>query len=271
MSISGDGAQADALNDFVSCLIDAHRTGTRFVPKERLPETSEEAFAVQSAVMERFGPPGAFKVASKAGAPFVMAPIRADRVFRSGDAVPFIDRAGIELEIGFEVLSPLPRTDDLAVLATCLRPLPAIEIVDTRIAGPQADQPFVKLADQQANGALVIGRPLNDWDGDDFSRVHATLAGDAAICFDAEATVPGGSALTLVAELARRIGNHCGGLKPGQILITGSLNGLPYLSRSADIVGAISELGQVACRVTRRSCRSSEGGRSSAWGDEVSD
>ena len=239
------------LGDFVARLIGAHETGTRFDPAGRVPETMAEALAVQSALMDRFGPPGAFKVANKAGAPFVMAPIRADRIHPSGDAVAFRDRAGVELEVGFEVVAPLPPDATLSDLAACLRPLPVLEIVDTRIAGAAADLPFVKLADLQANRALVIGRPDAAWTGGDFTDLWARLDADGTPLFEGQTCVPGGSALRLVADLAGRIGSHCGGLRPGQIVITGSLNGLPYLTEAADVAGEIAGLGRVSCRLTR--------------------
>lgn len=241
-----------ALSDFSARLIEAHETGRRFAPEGRVPRTSAEAFAVQQAVMDYFGPPGAFKVAKKAGAPFVMAPIRTDRIFPSGSSVPIIDRAGIELEIGFEILSPLPATDNFAALAACLRPVPVIEIVDTRIAGSAADHPFVKLADQQANGALVIGQPMEGWSGEDISLVRARLDCNAETLLEGEARVPGGSALALVADLGTQLGSHCGGLRPGQIVITGSLNGLPFVQAGSEIRGEIEELGRLSFSLTAR-------------------
>lgn len=250
MTLGSETASAKPLSDFTSRLIEANETCSRFVPEGRVPETSDEAFAVQQAVMDRFGPPGAFKVANKAGAPFVMAPVRADRVFQNGDAVSIIDRAGIELEVGFEILSPLRGTEDLATLASCLHPLPVIEIVDTRISGPYADQPFVKLADQQANSALVVGSPLQGWKGQDFSLVRAQLKSDTETFIDGEARVPGGSALALVASLASHLGSHCGGLKPGQIVITGTLNGLPFVPSGCDVRGKIEGLGTVCVTLT---------------------
>lgn len=250
MSTHADTEPGSNLTDFTARLIEAHCAETRFAPDGRVPETLEEALAVQSAVMDRFGPPGAFKVADKAGGPFVMAPIRADRIFRSGDTVSVLDRAGVELEVGFEVISPIPTAGDLSEVAAYLRPLPVIEIVDTRIEGPLADQPFVKLADQQANGALVVGRPSEAWNGADFAELQARLCADGETLFEGQTCVPGGSALTLVTKLLKRLGSHCGGLQPGQIVITGSLNGLPYLTPSVDVVGEIRGLGDVSCRMT---------------------
>ncbi|MEL7211119.1 MAG: hydratase [Pseudomonadota bacterium] len=235
---------------FAKALLQAHRTNNRFAPTGPVPTNADEAFAAQAAVMEELGPVGAFKVADKAGQPFVMAPIRADRVFQSGADIPIIDEAGIELEVGFEILSPLPQSADLTTLAQHLWPRPVIEIVDTRIAGPLASDPYVKLADLQANSALVVGPRATAWNRTDFNTLTAHLTCNDTQVLDGEATVPGGSALAILAKLIRRIGEHCGGLQPGQIIITGSLNGLPYFPAGSDIHGTIANVGEVSCHLS---------------------
>ncbi len=236
---------------FAHALLGAHRSRTRFAPQGPVPTTSEEAFAAQTAVMAELGPAGAFKVADKPGAPFVMAPICADRVLQTGADVPILDSAGIELEVGFEVLSSWTPGADLATIARHVWPRPVIEVVDTRIDGPLADDPFVKLADLQANSALVVGARADDWDGSDFSDVDAYLTCGETVVVDGKARVPGGSALNMLAKLADRIGAHCGGLQPGQIVITGSLSGLPYFEVGQQIRGRIATLGEVACQLSR--------------------
>ncbi|WP_224825906.1 hydratase [Cognatishimia sp. MH4019] len=236
---------------FARALCEAHRTNTRFVPTGPVPGNSDEAFAAQAAVMEEFGPVGAFKVADKAGQPFVMAPIRADRIFESGADVPIIDEAGIELEVGFEVLSSLPEGADLATLVHHIWPRPVIEVVDTRIAGPLANDPYVKLADLQANSAIVVGPRATAWDRSDFGSMVAQLTCGDMHVLDGETMVPGGSALNILAKLTKRIGEHCGGLQPGQMIITGSLNGLPYFPAGQKVRGKIEMLGDVSLRLTR--------------------
>jgi 2-keto-4-pentenoate hydratase len=41
------------------------------------------------------------------------------------------------------------------------------------------------------------------------------------------------------------IGTHWGGLREGQVVITGSLNGLPFIDRPSSARGAIDGLGTV--------------------------
>ncbi|ABD54082.1 hydratase [Jannaschia sp. CCS1] len=251
MSNAANQASQKSVGNFASALIRAHMSNTRFFPDGPVPTCSKDAFAVQAAVMAELGDIGAFKVADKSGAPFVMAPIRADRIFQNGADVPIVDKAGIELEVGFEILSPIPPDADISTIAGCVWPRPVIEVVDTRIAGPLADDPFVKLADLQANSALVVGARARQWDGADFGEVEAQLTCGDTVVLDGMAVVPGGSALNMVAKLAERIGEHCGGLQPGQIVITGSLNGLPYFPARQDVRGNIEKLAEVAFHLSR--------------------
>ncbi|WP_108259540.1 hydratase [Mangrovicoccus ximenensis] len=234
-----------ALSPLAAALIAAHESGRRFVP-DAAPADAAAAYAVQAEVSRHFGAVGGFKTAQKPGADPIMAPIRADQLLASGAAVKVADKLGIELEIGFEILSPLPLGAAPAELARHVRPRPVIELVDTRLEGPLAADPLAKLADQQINAGLVLGEPLADWDGSDFGKLTGRLtAGDETV-LDGGTEVPFGSALTTLSLLAEFIGGHCGGLQPGQVVITGSLCGLPYFPGGTPIRGRIDGLGEVA-------------------------
>ncbi|WP_138471476.1 fumarylacetoacetate hydrolase family protein [Poseidonocella sp. HB161398] len=232
------------LSPLAAALIAAHETGTRIQP-EAGPASAAEAFAVQAEVSRHFGAVGGFKVGQKPGADPIMAPIRADKVLASGGAVKVADKMAIELEVGFEILSPLPAGATPAELAKHVRPLPAIELVDTRLAGPLAGDPLAKLADNQINGGLVLGKPLTGWDGSDFGKLTAKLTAGEETVLDGETEVPFGSALTTLSVLADFIGTHCGGLQPGQVVITGTLCGIPYFPAGTEIRGSIEGLGEV--------------------------
>jgi 2-keto-4-pentenoate hydratase len=45
------------------------------------------------------------------------------------------------------------------------------------------------------------------------------------------------------------IGEHCGGLQPGQIVITGSLHPLTYVLPGTSVVGHIEGLGDVSVQI----------------------
>lgn len=236
------------LDAFADALIDAHRTGTRCAPDLPAPATPAEAYQVQRRVMATLGPVAGFKTALKPGTAPIMAPIFARHTVASGATMALGDRMGVELEVGWQIIAPLPAPNDPdfdAALARCVQPVAVIELVDTRLRGPLADDPLAKLADFQINHGLVLGTPPADWDGRDPGIVTARMSVNDDLLLDGQAEVPGGSALATLRALASNIGAHCGGLQVGQIVITGTLHPLTYVSHTAEVRGQIDTLGSV--------------------------
>lgn len=233
-------------------LIDARNGGPFLIPQEigqALP-SSAEAYEVQRIVADAIGPVGAFKTARRPGQAQIMAPIFQKDIQRTPAvfARDQINRIGIELEVGFLVKAPLPAaTDaDFAEKARrCVSAVAVLEIVDTRLAEIDPAPPPLRLADNQLNGALVVGEPLDDWQELDLETVTATLKlGDETV-LDGAAPVPGGDAFRTFCGLAQMVGSHCGGLRPGHVVITGSLNGMPFIERGTSVRGWIDGLGAV--------------------------
>ena len=233
-------------------LLEARRAGTPLPANWDGAQglTRGETYAVQALVAEETGAAGGFKVACKPGQPQIMAPIFSDDIMESPAKLPVPEgeRIGIELEIGFRVTAPLPspdapdRTDRLA---ECLELVPVIEIVRTRLDTEDAP-PLIKLADNQINGGLVVGRGLTDWRHLEISGAHAKLSLGGQTILDGRAEVPGGDAFANFQALEAMVGDHCGGLHPGHVVITGSLNGLPYVTAPCKVEGAIDGLGPVS-------------------------
>lgn len=233
----------NGLEAFAEAVIDAHRTGRRFTPGTSVPGSPAEAYAVQRAVMDRIGPAAAYKTARKPGADPIMAPIARAQI-HDGDAAVGMGRVvGVELEVGLEALVRIPKGTAPDRLAAMVRPRAAIELVDTRIDGPAADDPIVKLADQQACGALIVGTGTAAMPECDLDRVTARLRCGDTVVLDGPATIPGGSAL---ASLAAFLDLYDGGLRPGEVVITGSLNGLPRFPPGTPVHGEIEGVGSVA-------------------------
>ncbi|MGS4946132.1 2-keto-4-pentenoate hydratase [Meridianimarinicoccus sp. RP-17] len=227
----------------------AHRAGC-----DAAPVDAAAAYAVQAAVAARRGPVAGFKTARKPGQPQIMAPIMAGDVIDSGTSMAslFGGPLGIELELGLRIAAPLPDPDDqdfVKALGGCVEPLAVIELVDTRLDGPAATDPLSKLADAQINAALVIGPTLRGWDGGPLTGAMARMTAGEDTLLDGPATVPGGDARETLHALAAMIGGHCGGLKPGQIVITGSLHPLTYVAPGTPVDGWIDGCGTVSVRI----------------------
>ncbi|MGQ7846237.1 hypothetical protein ACUNV4_17265 [Granulosicoccus sp. 3-233] len=233
--------------DISQALIEARRLGRRTDISQLPTPDYAEALEIQQRVQSTLGPVGGFKVARRAeGAP-IMAPISTSRVLPSGADVHTDDRLGIELEIGFELISDTV-PDNIASPNQHFRPRIVLELVDTRLEGAESD-PMMKLADMQLNAGLVVGPAIETWNGDDFGTVEGSLRCGEQQVIDGAVTVPGGSALAMLSHFLEHVGNHCGGLRQGQILITGSLSGLLYFPPGTHVLGRISGFGEVSCRL----------------------
>lgn len=235
------------MTDLANLLIAAQRTGQGHAYAGPPPATEAEAYAVQARVSAAFGAVAGFKVARPAGAA-LFAPIRADRCHASGAVIPDHPPLMAEIEIGWRIVAPLPAPDAAEFrhrLAAAVRPVAAIELCAARLAGPQAKLPLLQLADGLSGHGLVTGTPLADWDGTDFTEVTLTARIDGQPLFDGPAHVPGGSAFASLAALVAVLGDHCGGLHPGQTVITGSLLPPFALPAGARLVAEIQGLGTI--------------------------
>jgi 2-keto-4-pentenoate hydratase len=220
------------------------------------PASIEEAYAVQRLVAESLGAVGAFKSGRNAPAETpIMAPVPAAMVrasparFGAGE----LNLIGIELEVAFLVREPLPRAEDprFAERArACVSPLAAIEIIDSRLADFEAAGALWKLADAQVNGGFVYGEPVGDWGGLDLATLDVRLDIDGITVADGPATVPGttvpGGAFDVFCAFARLVGDHCGGLVPGQYVTTGTLTPMRFIEPGRQVTGHVAGLGTVS-------------------------
>ena len=225
------------------------------VPAEALNfslESRAEAYEVQALVAAEVGA----VVAWKTGAPSpeaepIIAPIFEGLVWTSParlEAIRF-HRLGVEAEIAYRLCRDLPgRAEPYAradVVAAVDAILPAIEIVDSRLAACEDLDPLWKLADNQINGGLVIGEPVADWRGIDPTTqpVRLTVAGEMVASGEGGNTA--GDPLRLLVWMANHVGAHCAGLRAGQIVTTGSLTGLRFVQPSVQVVAELAGLGRI--------------------------
>lgn len=242
------------LQDFIDALIEARRTGLRFAPDEAmaLPRSQADAYAVQRAVAAEVGHVGAFKTAVKPGQPQIVAPIYAADIHPSPATLPapVSGGLGIELEVGLRLKTTLDGFDGSAeARARTFEPVAVIEVVDTRIAGPAVEDAMVKLADNQINRALIVGDTAEGWDGGPLAQVTARMQIGDHVVLDGSADVPGGDPIGSLLSMAAELGDHCGGLQPGQIVITGTLNPLEYFPAGTEVEGCIDGIGAVRFRI----------------------
>jgi len=160
---------------------------------------------------------------------------------------------GVELEIALR-LEDAPPPPDAPDFARRLRDrvsvAPAIEVVDARVAGGAGADPLLKLADLQIDAGLVAGpaRPLSAAPALDAATLRWEIGG--AVAAEGRLPTPGGDAFATFCAFARLVGAHCGGLKAGQVVTTGSLTGLLWAPPGATARGEIAGLGAVSVTFT---------------------
>lgn len=237
---------------FIDPLIAAHRDRSAFSPGPVRPTTLAQAHAVHEAMVEALGPIGGFKITRAPDTTPVVVPIPSSRCAPSHARVEVPAAVLLEIEVGFIVIDALPDPADpdfRRKLLAAVRPAPMVELVGSRILGPLADDPMVKLADLQACEALVFGDPVADWRGSDIAHLAARVSAGDQLSFEGEGAVPNGSAIAALETAAKALGTHLGGFQVGHKLLTGSLLPPRSIDPGCTIHADLAGLGQVAVSI----------------------
>jgi 2-keto-4-pentenoate hydratase len=234
-------------------LIEAHRSGQPFdrLPEDLRPATIEDAYAIQDHVTAALGAVTAWKVGQGGPTgPISIAPIYADRVFPSGvtlDPAKF-QGAALEIEFAFRIAEDLPARakpyDYDEVLAAIEGFCPCIEVLSSRYTDRTTLPSAENLADGNANGALVYGGPLADWRGLDFATQKVELTIDGEVRQSAVGTHPAGDPVTLVVWTANHVMTRTGGLKRGDVVTTGSLDGATPIGPGGKGIATYGDFGR---------------------------
>ncbi|MDX6749808.1 fumarylacetoacetate hydrolase family protein [Geminicoccaceae bacterium 1502E] len=234
-------------------LLEARWRRMPLAPAEDLPApaSAADAYTIQRLVSGELGPVAAWKVgAASPEAEPGMAPIHLVHASPASLPAAGYHRLGVEVEIAYRIGRDLPARDEPwtreEVAAAIDAVMPAIEVVDTRLAAPLDGEPFWKLADFQLNGGLVVGAPRADWRAVDPLTQPVRLVIDGVTVAEGRGGNPAGDLMRLVTWLAGSAGRVFGGLRRGQIVTTGSLTGLRWVEPGARIGALLDGLGEVS-------------------------
>jgi 2-keto-4-pentenoate hydratase len=207
-------------------------------PEALRPQSNEDSFAVQDAVLAVLGPAGGWKTG--AGSPTAtpnIAPLFATLVAPSPARLggpPLFGEVLIEVEFAFRIGKDLPGLDrpygraDLveAIDAFC----PAIEVVMSRFEDRPSMDPFSLLADNFSNGFFVYGTPIANWRQIDFAAQHIDLSIGGKQLLSIVPQHPAHDPLYPVVWSANHLAARRGGFRKGEFVTTGTLTGvLPIL------------------------------------------
>lgn len=151
----------------------------------------------------------------------------------------------VEAEVAF-VLGrdlPSPTTHVADVLRATEFVLPAIEIVDSRVAGWDI-RITDTIADNASSGAVVVGTTARSLDGLDLAGVGMSLEHGGAPVSTGSGAACLGSPVIAVAWLARAVARHGRPLRAGEVILSGALG--PMVPATAGVYRARLEgLGEV--------------------------
>lgn len=253
----------EQLRHAVSLLAEAWETGSRLkeLPEDCRPKTPAEGYRIQDALTAELGiPVGGWKVGATGPAARKLLGARgpfcgrvfAPRIFKSGVTLaPSLYFArGLEAEIAFVLAADLkPRKRPYSVkeaAAAVGTAHVAIEIVDLRIAKPSSEVGIASLiADQGANGALVLGPAIRRWRTFDLAAATARMIVNGKVVGEGNGTAVLGNPLNALAWLANHRRTR-DGLAKGQVVTTGTLTGIYRAEGGDQAVGDFGRLGKVS-------------------------
>src|SRR3954451_16878618 len=179
--------------------------------------------------------------------------VLASRVHRSGAAVRRSDfgRLGLEFEIAVRIKSDVPVTG-MPCTAETITPhidgvCAAIELVDDRSADYTDLDVLSLVADNSWNGGIILSEFAGKWP--DLASVLGRATKDDVAIGEGHGRDILGHPLNSVAWLATQLASRGGGLKAGQVVMTGSVMKTVFPMENATYRFNLKEIGFVEVRV----------------------
>ncbi|MEU8625184.1 2-keto-4-pentenoate hydratase [Streptomyces sp. NPDC048669] len=254
---------AGAVTEAAAVLAEAARTGTPCPPvRSLLPEQDvEAAYAVQRLYVERAVAEGRRLVGRKIGltSPAVQRQLGvgqpdfgalfADMAVPQGQPIApgRLMQPKVEVEVALVLGADLPHSDPTVadLLRATAFALPALEIVDSRIAG--WDITIVDtVADNASCGLFVLGGTPVPLDRVDLRAVAMTLTKNGETVSEGTGADCLGSPLTAALWLASTLAGLGDPLKAGDIVLTGALGPMAVATEGDEFTARIEGLGTVS-------------------------
>ncbi|MDE2260374.1 MAG: 2-keto-4-pentenoate hydratase [Betaproteobacteria bacterium] len=225
-------------------LLEAMRTHRRMAPPALLvPPDRDAAYSIQQDLLQRLNSPiSAWKVGTAQTLGEVLgSPIPASSVQVISGSVRLADHeiCGLELELAFRFGRSFPHRDmpytDSEVLDALEAMAPAIEIVSSRYQGWPDLPDFLKLADLQNHGALIIGPSVPYRLDFPFLNPAIQLTVNGAECAKSPTGNPAGDPRHLLPAFVRQCVNRGLSIETGHWVTTGSYSGI-YFAHAPGLV-----------------------------------
>ena len=241
-----------------------HRRLEAFPPSCR-PETFADGHAVQEAFVKAWSAPVAgYKIGCTSleaqkmlgsPGPFpgrVFAPVLLKSPARV--AAKAFHRLGIEPEFAFTMSRDLPARpapytrEEVAEAVAAVHG--AIELVDSRWTDWIKAGIASIVADNGANGGLVLGPAVTDWRGIDLAKAKATLRFDDKLIAEGTGAAVLGNPLEALTWLANHLSARGYGLKAGDAVTTGTVASINFAEPGMHVTVDFGALGTVEVSFT---------------------
>jgi 2-keto-4-pentenoate hydratase len=236
------------------------RKGAALVPGVEIgAQDKAAAYAVQDAMAKALGAVGGWKVgaAGPTDEP-ACSPLPLAGIFQTGAQLlgPPWRMRGIEVEVAIRLghdLVPQPGDTEALSPARVIEAidavLPAVEIIESRLADWRESAPLAQLADLQNHGGLIVGAPSPIDPRDvDLRTVEAYLAFDGQPVASTRGANPAADIWRLVGWLAWHAAQRGMPLRAGQVVTTGSCSGMLFAPEGSHVQAHLAGIGQVELR-----------------------
>ena len=217
-------------------------------PNNRTPESRAEAYAVQAAVANLLGAAViGWKVAIDPSGVGIAAPTF--RIAHTGEQLDYRAGFALETELGFRLTRDLPTRGALyerhEIAAAIASVHPCFEVVHSRLTNSAARSLVENLADGLANHAVVVGEGRAPAGILDIKAMTIALNCSGAGIWNGVGRHAAGDPLAPLLAYANSGGDHLGGLKARQLVVTGTLTGLTSAQADARYEAAIEAIGTI--------------------------
>lgn len=256
---------SDAVDTYADALAEAARTGVAIAPlTEQQPGlTVDDAYAIQARNTARRLAEGRRIVGRKIGltSKAMQAQLGVsepdygalfdDMLVPDGDAADMTRFLAprVEAEFAFVMESDLagPGVDALAAGRAVAGVVPAIEIIDSRIADWRITLADT-IADNASSGAFVVGSNITPLAGLDLKLTGVALTHNGAVAATGTGAAVLGDPLRCVAWLANALGGHGESLRAGDIVLSGAVHAAVGVAAGDFVEARFAHLGSVGVR-----------------------
>lgn len=236
------------------------------LPEAGRPANLDEAYIIQDGFVlaSQLGV-GGWKVGATAEAaqkmlqvsePF-FGPIFSPVMFRTPAEPPAagFHMLALECEWAFRLGRDLPAEggphDRATIIKAIQAAIPAIEVISTRLDDFKAYGGVQLTADCGANGGLVLGREIADWQEIDLDSHPVRLLIDGQEKAKGDGSAVLGHPLNALIWFANKMHERGRGLRTGEVISTGSCTGVTPVEPEQQAVADFGELGQVEVKFRR--------------------